>query len=296
MEVYWRPFLELCFSDVASRVDWRVPVEYLDQELQEIVRDSDLGRQRVDKLVKVRRLDGGEEWVLVHVEVQSQPDAGLPLRVYQYHHRIADRFGRRVATLVVLADERAEWRPDTYEEELWGCRVRFDYPVCKLLDLERAEGLLEADDNPAAVVVGAHLAAQATRGDMDLRKKLKWQLTRRLYERGYNRRDILELFRLIDWLLGLPEGLEIEFRGELNSFENEKAMPYITSIERLGRQEGRQQALREDILDILEVRFGAVPERVQSLIAATTEESRLKHLHRRTVLVDSPAQFESEFA
>lgn len=163
----------------------------------------------------MRRLDGAEEWVLVHVEVQSQPDPGLPLRVYQYHHRIVDRFGRRTATMVVLADEQSDWRPGRYEQELWGCRVVFEYPVCKLLDFRKDEERLEDAANPAAVVVAAHLAALSTRNDMELRKKFKWQLTRRLYDRGSGRKDILELFRLIDWMLGLPGQLEIEFRKEL---------------------------------------------------------------------------------
>jgi hypothetical protein len=50
--------------------------------LQEIVRDSELGKQRVDKLIKVRRLDGEEEWVLLHVEIQAQIDEGQLRRVY----------------------------------------------------------------------------------------------------------------------------------------------------------------------------------------------------------------------
>lgn len=118
IELYLRSFLELCFPDVAGKIDWRTPVEFLDKELQEIVRNSDLGKQQVDKLAKVRRQDGAEEWVLFHVEVQAQPDEGLPRRVYQYHHRIVDRFGKRVVTLAVLADEREAWKPAHYEEEL----------------------------------------------------------------------------------------------------------------------------------------------------------------------------------
>ena len=299
MEVYWRPFLELCFPTIAGGIDWTVPVEFLDQELQEIVRDADLGKQRVDKLAKVRRTDGTDEWVLVHVEVQSQADEGLPLRLYQYHHRIVDRFGRRCATLAVLADEREDWRPECYEAELWGCRIRFEFPVCKLLDLAGdAEGMA-AGGNPAAVVVSAHLAAQSTRGDMDLRGKLKWELTRRLYERGYERRDVLELFRLIDWLLRLPEGLEVALREQIVSFEEDKAMPYITSIERIGRQEGlaegRLQALREDILDILEIRFGTVPGPLKAMVDAATEETRLKSMHRHAVQIPSLDQFQAQF-
>ncbi len=72
LERYLRPFLEFCFPAAAKGIDWAVPLEFLDQELQEIVRDADLGKQRVDKLVKVRRLGGAEEWVLVHVEAQRK--------------------------------------------------------------------------------------------------------------------------------------------------------------------------------------------------------------------------------
>src|SRR6266511_2466622 len=77
LEIYLRPFLEFCFSRAASRVDWSQPVIFLDKELQEVVRDSELGKLRADKLIRVGCLAGQEEWVLIHVEVQSQPDEGL---------------------------------------------------------------------------------------------------------------------------------------------------------------------------------------------------------------------------
>mgnify|MGYP001172711702 CR=1 FL=1 len=69
LEQYLQPFLALCFPAVADGIDWHQPVEFLDQELQQVVRDADLGKQRTDKLVKVQRLDGTEEWLLIHLEV-----------------------------------------------------------------------------------------------------------------------------------------------------------------------------------------------------------------------------------
>ena len=125
---------------------------------------------------------------------------------------------------------------------------------------------MEASDNPAAMVMAAHLTAQATHGDMELRKKSKWQLTRRLYEQGYGRKDILELFRLIDWLVVLPEGLEIAFREELIKFESEKTMPYVTSIERLGRQEGRQEEAANLVMRLARKRFPALSAEIESAI------------------------------
>ena len=94
LEVYLRSILEFCFPPVATAIDWNQKPEFLDKELQAITGDAALGEQRVDKLIKVRLRDGTEEWILVHVEVQHQPDADLPLRIYQYHHRVRDRFGR----------------------------------------------------------------------------------------------------------------------------------------------------------------------------------------------------------
>src|SRR5947208_1657552 len=91
LEVYLQPTLEFCFPQAAQAIDWSAKVEFLDKELQEVVRDSALGEQRVDKLIKVKLLGGGEEWILVHVEVQHQPETNLAERVYQYHHRVRDR-------------------------------------------------------------------------------------------------------------------------------------------------------------------------------------------------------------
>jgi len=122
LEVYLRPLVELCFPEAGRGIDWDVPVVFMDKELQRLVRAAKLGKQSVDKLIKVRRREGTEELVLLHLEVQAQLDEQLSKRVYQYHHRIVDRFGQRTSTMVVLADEDPEWRPDSYSEDLWGSR------------------------------------------------------------------------------------------------------------------------------------------------------------------------------
>jgi hypothetical protein len=59
----------------------------------------------MDKLVKVHLNNGSEQWVLVHVEVQTQHAIGFPERMFVYHYRIRDRFGARCATFGILADD-----------------------------------------------------------------------------------------------------------------------------------------------------------------------------------------------
>jgi hypothetical protein len=297
LEHYLQPLLKFCFPAVAACIDWTRPFEWLDKELQEIVREAEAGKLWADKLVKVVRLDGVEEWVLIHVEVQSQKDPRLPERMYHYHHRIADRFGRRVVSLAVLGDGQADWRPSLYEEETWGCRLRFEYLVCKLLDFGEQTGRLDEDPNPAAIIVASHLAALATAHDTRLRERFRWELTVRLHEHGYTEKDGMELMRLLDWLMRLPREESLKFRQRVIKYEEEKRMPYITTYEEFAReeghqagqqqgmQEGMQQGMRDTILDTLELRFGEVPCEVREAIEAVSDLATLKQFHRQALQV-----------
>jgi hypothetical protein len=192
-----------------------------------------------------------------------------------------------VLTLVVLADEQKDWRPWFYEQQLLGCRTRFEFPICKLSDFGDDLSVFENADNPVAVVIGAHLGAQRTRKDHQERFGIRWRVLRNLYERGWSREDILELYRLLDWLLVLPPEMDLEFRRQVLDYEKEKTMPYITSIERIaseegrkkglqeGRQEGRQEGQQAVILRLLQRRLrgleGATAGRVRALDAQRLE-------------------------
>jgi hypothetical protein len=121
----------------------------------------------------------------------------------------------------LLGDASPTWRPTRYEQRLWGCRVGIEFPVVKLRNYAARWDVLEASDNPFATVVMAHLQARATRRDPEGRLQWKLHLIRRLYERGYVREDVLELFRFIDWVLTLPVGLEARLQAELVQLERE---------------------------------------------------------------------------
>lgn len=89
-------------------------------------------------------------------------------------------------------------------------------------------------------------------------------MTRRLYEQGYEREDVINLFQFIDWVMSLPQELEQEFWQEVIHLEEESRMPYITSVERIGIQKGieqSQQQMRQILLESielgLELKFGS---------------------------------------
>jgi hypothetical protein len=213
---------------------------------------AELGRREVDKLVRVWLQDGGEAWVLIHVEVQSQQQADFAQRMYVYNYRLFDRYNRMVASLAVLSDEQPDWRPDRFGYSLCGCTVGIQYPVVKLLDYLPYLDTLETDPNPFAVLVCAHLRTQQTRGDPAARRGWKVQLIRSLYERGLSPEDVRQLFRVIDWMMDLPPELEDEVWHALDQIEKEKHMPYVTTVERRALEQGRDEGWQEALLDAIE--------------------------------------------
>ena len=261
-----------------------------------MVRDAEIGRREADKLVKVWRGDGEEIWVLIHVEIQSQAQSGFAERMYVYNNRIFDMYRRQVVSLAVLADDQESWRPSQYSYEIWGCRVELQFPVVKLLDYQARSDILEQGTNPFAVIVAAHLTTQRTSQDPQSRYQGKLSLAKSLYQRGYSRQDILELFRLIDWMMTLPDRIESEFRQEIRRFEEENQMPYVTSIERLARQEGISEGVlqkgREDVIDVLQIRFENVPSDLVEVINQIEDSSILKTLHRQAITIGSLSEFQ----
>jgi hypothetical protein len=254
LDHYFERCIAFFFPYIHAEIDWARGYEMLDKELQPIVRRSRRGRQYVDKLVKVYLEDGQERWILLHIEVQASREGEFPERMYIYNHRLFDRYGREVISLAILADDDPDWRPSRYEYGRWGFRAGIESPVVKLLDYAPKYRELEADPNPFAVVVLAHLKALETRRSPTERRAWKVRLVRGLYERGMGRDDVNRLFHFIDWVMDLPEPLEQRFWEEIGSYEQEKRMPFLNIADRMALVQG----LLRGIEMCLKVKFGAV--------------------------------------
>jgi hypothetical protein len=293
LEHYFTEFMALYFPVVHQGIDWEKGYHFLDKELQQIVRDAETGRRLVDKLVQVWRKDGSEAWVLIHIEVQGQVDSEFAKRMYIYHYRLYDRYDRPVVSLAVLGDEQKNWRPNHFGYDLWGCKMRLEFPIIKLLDYQNQWERLELSNNPFAVLTMAHLKTQQTAHDTIGRLQWKVQIVKGLYRKGFAREDILELFRFIDWLMVLPEALENQFEATLQQFEQEEKMPYITHIERKGIQQGMQQGIQQGevfiLKRLLKRRFGELPVQLEQRLneASIGElESWAEHILSANTLED----------
>ncbi|MGV3720244.1 MAG: transposase [Actinomycetota bacterium] len=283
LERFFEPFMGLFFPQAHAEIDWSRGYESLDSELQQIARDAELGQRLADKLIRVWRFEGEEAWVLVHVEVQGQPDPGFPERMYVYNYRCYDRFRKSVMSVAVLGDTQRSWRPDRFGYDLWGSRAGLQFVSVKLLDWEARWEELERIENPFALIVMAHLRAVTTRGSAGTRYEWKLRLARALYRSGLKREDVLELFRFLDWILALPPELERGFSETVQIELEEHGMPYVTSWERFAKEEGLKEGqctgLRRAVESSLLFRFERVPPDISQTLAGIADADLLDRLH-----------------
>jgi Domain of unknown function (DUF4351) len=260
---YFREAMEFFFSDIAKMIDWTKPVEFLDKEFMKIAPDALMGRRFADQLVKVYRKRGTPIFLLIHVEIQGARESKFEQRIFTYSFRILDYFGYPATSVAILCDGDSNWRPHQYNFALPGTTLNYEFSTVKLLDYQDRWAELESSDNPFAWVVMAHLKMQETKKDKPSRKVWKLRLIRSLHESSYNKTDVLNLFNFIDWILGLPKVLEAEFWRELQAYEEERKVPYITSVERIGYDRGIQESLSRErslILRLLTRKIGSISD------------------------------------
>ena len=294
LEKYFKEFLELLFPAIHTAVDWTKGHEFLDGELEKITVDAKTGRRYTDKLVKVYYQDGSEEWLLIHVEIQSLPEAKnvFAKRMFTYWSRLIDRYQVDVVSLAVLADTNQNYRPSSFHFSRSGTETTFSYPMVKLTDFESEDAWasLEANNNVFALLVMAQIKAKRLKGNNQGLYEFRLGLTRSLYKRGYTREQVVELFNFIGWMIQLPEPLEDQLFEAIKIVEEELEMPYINVIERHGIRQGRleaekdfEQKQRETVRQLLAI--GALiltDEQIAETFKLSVEDVaqlRLEHQH-----------------
>jgi hypothetical protein len=238
-----------------------------------VVQDAELGKRLVDKLVRVTRLSGTEDWIYLHIKVQGSPQAEFAERMFVYNYRLFDRYHRPVASMALLADQSEGWHPSSFGFEVLGCEHMLKFPTTKLLNLTGREAELQAEPNPFALVTLAH---DAPGHGSSLCRQVEADPVALPATLGKQR--IIDLFVVLDWMMRLPEHLAQELWQNIDLLEEQEQMRYVSSVERIGiekgREQGREQGLQQGealaLQRLLRKRFGAIPSEISARIAAAS--------------------------
>jgi hypothetical protein len=222
------------------------------------------------------RMDLGEtgEGVLIHLELQSRNENGIPLRMAEYCLGAFRLFGRFPIQLLLYVGEAAL----RMECELRGLDVWFRYRAIDIreLDGERLLESAEVGDNVIAILA-------RLRGHKDA----IWRIVRKIA--GLETPDRERALRQLLILSGLRNLAHTAVEQELRTMpiyidirENEVLGPMYERAVQQGKLEGEREGELKVLRRLIEKRFGALPawaeERLTGRTTGELEELSLRVL------------------
>ncbi len=255
-------FLLFFSPELFELVDFATPPEFLEQELQTILPESESNKRVADKLVKLQLKNGSEQWVYVHIEVQGDHEKVFPKRMFQSFYRILDLFDQRIYALALFTSEDAKYNANQFHYEFLGTELTYHYNIYRIAS--QSESTLIESQNPFALAVLAGLYVIKSKKDVDIKYQYKRKLMRLLFQdkmisKEMKRKYIQKLFVFIDHILRLPEDADSRLIRDMKPIlEKEAVMMGLslkdTSFARYyleeGKKEGKKEGLKEGKTEI----------------------------------------------
>ena len=255
-------------------------VESLDADLSTV-------QPAVDKVFRILPPNRG----LLHLEAQASWDGDFPNRLLFYNVLLEHRYGGPVHTVVLLL------RRDASAPNLTGtlsrCHgtgteyLRFSYAIIRLWELP-VEGLF-------AEGIGASLLALLTDEAAPRLPEFVNRFAERVEQECENREDRNLLLTCGFILLGLrydKEVIRALFKGVQQMRESSTYQSILDEGRDKGRVEGVVAARQEDLLALLEERFGSVPRQTEVRIRGCLDPLRLQAAIRKVLHLSSPDDIE----
>ncbi len=243
--------------------------------------------RRMDSLIRVR-VEGQE--ALVHYEFQTtDSDPPMPRRMAGYLGRAVERYGLPVyGNVLYLRPEAGRSDPGCYEQGRSGYRVLLQYRVMRLSEL-KGQAVLEAGTPGWLPLAPLMRPPSGLAPEVWLRRCVQQAQSMPLTET--RKIDYLAQLAILSGLVYTPESImaviseETMYESSIVQYFTEKGIRQgmERGIEQGMEQGGRQRAA-EDLLEVLELRFGlAASDPLAAHLRAIGDVQRLTRLHRAAI-------------
>ena len=238
---------------------------------------------QTDSVIKV---EFNGEVVLVHFEFQTSASTHRPMpqRMAGYIGRAIETYGLPVySNIIYLRPDAGRRDPGRYVQESPGHRVIIEYKVFRLIELE---GQPILDSKNTGLIPFTPLMKPPTGVENE-------QWLRHCVQTA----DNLDVPNKAEYLteLAILSGLVYEPQTIRNIISEETM--YESSIVRYFAEQGHRAEARENILEVLTLRFQSdVVQTVKLNLEAIDDLQRLKQLHRAAILADRLEDFQQVLA
>jgi len=216
--------------------------EFLDKELSELFPELEKqgGSRFADMLVKTYLMNGREEWILVHIEIEAGTLKNFARRMFQYYYRIYDRFEVEIAALAVFTGGNNQYRPSQYRKDFLGTKIIYAYNAYGILDHSEVQ-LLKMNNPFALIVLAAQKALLMDKIPEEELGEQRLTIARALIKsQRYDSEQIRRFLYFLKTFIHIENSeINSKFDKEINSLtENRHAMGIIETIKMLAEEEG----------------------------------------------------------
>jgi len=267
LEKLLRDFLELFFPEAAARLDFQT-LRFVDKEVFANVPEGTV--READVIAKLQTREGKPELVLVHIEVQTEPESDFPRRMFEYYSVLRLHYGIPVFPVVVYlrhgpSSRLAEYRESLFDEEL----LLFRYHTLALARLPAEEYV---ETSPLGAALAALMAASRNRA------RLRLSMLERVVGSELDQALKYLLVNVIETFFELSGEDAEEYRRLVSGKEyravQEVELTWADRLMEKGREEGREEGRevgvlegkREALLRQLTAKFGELPHETKARV------------------------------
>ncbi|MBQ9390307.1 MAG: hypothetical protein IJU07_09050 [Synergistaceae bacterium] len=285
---FWQDVLKDFMPDLYKAADLEGEAESLDKELHEIMKSHNesvkVSKRYVDNLLKIPLKNGGEEWVLFHIEIQGRGGEAISLRMFRYYCMLFTRYNRNPAALAILTAKRPkkEGEPGVYRADMFGTKIEYRYYTIRAYEYNDDE--LLSSDNPVKLFIYAVKFAAKNRKSKRKRIEYTQKILRVLTDKGWKEEWCFEFLKYLQVVmkLGSEEYRKIFIEETDGVLEGEKVRPrtLVDDIYDKGMTQGIEKEREEIIrslfgLDLLtDEQIAVVTKQTPEDIAALRMELR----------------------
>jgi hypothetical protein len=253
------PILKEIFSKAAAKIISIATGEKVEEELEDITGEIEFVKSlRPDMLFKA-----GEK--IFHIEIQVQQDKTLPKRMLIYSIGIEEKFGREPVQIVLFVG-KGKPPPSYFKSE-------FKFLKFKVVDMKKIDpDEFINSEKPEEVIIG--ILAGKFKDKPEIIEKVK----ERIVEIVKNEEEIAKYIDSISFLAGLFD-VKVEVKPMPIQVDIRKTFLY-----KWGKQEGKQEGLKEAILLDVQIKFGkSKTKEVKTLLEKVDDVNYLKKIKRKII-------------
>lgn len=127
---FW-DFIKMTLPDLYAEADINGEYIFLDKEFLDVLNTDDEelinSPYFADYVIKIPMKNGGEQWLILHCEIQGQGGKDFPTRMYHYKCFIFAHYKREPVALAIITDKRPAGEASWYEYSHYGTKTIYEY-------------------------------------------------------------------------------------------------------------------------------------------------------------------------